>query len=62
MTILTRCPRAAAQLVDHLEIEVAAVPHVMLTDVDLATGDLIPWLDNGQRFIVTIVESPDDVG
>ncbi len=51
------CPNTAAQLVDYLETEMAAVPHVMLTDVDLSTGDLILWLNNGKRFVVCIAES-----
>ena len=54
--------QTAAQLVDYLEIEMVGVPHVMLTDVDLSTGDLILWLDNGKRFVVSIVESPERVG
>ena len=59
---MIECPQTVAQLVDHLETEVAAVTHIMLTDVDLRTGHLILWLDSGKRFVVTIVESDDDGG
>ena len=55
------CPRTAEQLVNYLETQMAAVPHVMLTDVDLSTGDLILWLDNDKRFVVTIAESSENV-
>ena len=53
------CPQAVEQLVDYLERELADIQHIMLTDVDLSTGDLILWLDNGRRFVVTIAESAE---
>ena len=59
---MTTCPNTAEQLVDYLETEIATVPHIMLTDVDLSTGDLMLWLDTGKRFVVTIAESAEGDG
>ncbi len=38
------CKHTVRQLGDYLENEIVAVPHVMLIDVDLSTGNLILWL------------------